>query len=130
MRNKHFRALEILRFGAQFQCSSFFSSLGKIWRTFEVFTDEGCDCEWSKQPSEVVSEGRRHGRVLHLPWSAFILFFFFLLLISWLALDPNIKLAYAADKWDEEYFESGLAQLEEMVIIHCYLELLIDSMLV
>ena len=31
------------------------------------------------------------------------------------ALDPNIKTAYAEDKWQEEFYNAGLQRLEEVV---------------
>ena len=36
-----------------------------------------------------------------------------------LVLDPNVKLAYAEDKWDDEAKEDGVARLEEVVCIVC-----------
>lgn len=34
-----------------------------------------------------------------------------------LALDPNIKLAYAEDKWEAKYFAAGRERLEEVVCL-------------
>jgi hypothetical protein len=31
------------------------------------------------------------------------------------ALDPNCKLAYVEDKWDEEYVDAGKEDLERLV---------------
>jgi hypothetical protein len=31
------------------------------------------------------------------------------------ALDPNIKMAYAEDKWQEEFYSASLQRLEEVV---------------
>lgn len=35
-----------------------------------------------------------------------------------LALDPNWKLAYAEEQWDEEFFHVGVAQLGKVVRVH------------
>jgi len=40
---------------------------------------------------------------------------FFFWLITPTALDPNVKDAYAADKWDPETYVEGMAQLEDVV---------------
>lgn len=34
---------------------------------------------------------------------------------NYIALDPNYKLAYTKDKWDTQYFEDGIAHLENLV---------------
>jgi hypothetical protein len=34
-----------------------------------------------------------------------------------LVLDPSLKLAYAADKWEQSCFKEGVAQLEKVVSI-------------
>jgi hypothetical protein len=39
-------------------------------------------------------------------------------LIICVALDPNIKLAYAEEKWDPEYFDHGRKSLEK--VAHTY----------
>jgi hypothetical protein len=41
-----------------------------------------------------------------------------------LALDPNIKTAYAEEKWQKEFFDAGLRRLEEVVSLSM---LLIDD---
>jgi hypothetical protein len=41
-----------------------------------------------------------------------------------LALDPNIKTAYAEEKWQQEFFDTGLRRLEEVVSLSM---LLIDD---
>lgn len=38
-----------------------------------------------------------------------------LLTLSSIALDPNIKLAYAESKWDTKYYKDGLERLESVV---------------
>ncbi|KAG2336033.1 hypothetical protein BDR05DRAFT_897307, partial [Suillus weaverae] len=42
-----------------------------------------------------------------------------------LALDPNYKLAYAKDKWDMQYFEDGMAHLENIVSAYLPLRALV-----
>jgi len=37
---------------------------------------------------------------------------------SIVALDPNWKLAYAQEKWAPEFFQGGVAQLEQIVLFH------------
>jgi hypothetical protein len=37
-----------------------------------------------------------------------------------LALDPNVKLAYAEDKWDAEARQDGIARLEAVVNMLSY----------
>jgi hypothetical protein len=37
-----------------------------------------------------------------------------------LALDPNVKLAYAEDKWDAEAMQDGIARLEAVVHMLSY----------
>ena len=38
-----------------------------------------------------------------------------ILMMLLLALDPNVKLAYAEDKWDAEATQDGIARLEAVV---------------
>jgi hypothetical protein len=40
---------------------------------------------------------------------------FFLLTVWWVALDPNWKLVYTEDKWDQDFYEAGIKQFEEVV---------------
>ncbi|KAG1875359.1 hypothetical protein C8R48DRAFT_592907, partial [Suillus tomentosus] len=35
--------------------------------------------------------------------------------VYYIALNPNYKLAYGKDKWDTQYFEDGMAHLENLV---------------
>jgi len=41
-------------------------------------------------------------------------------MILLLALDPNVKLAYAEDKWDAEATQDGIARLEAVVHMLSY----------
>ena len=43
-----------------------------------------------------------------------------ILMILLLALDPNVKLAYAEDKWDAEATQDGIARLEAVVHMLSY----------
>src|SRR5436190_2575855 len=58
-----------------------------------------------------------------LMYTSFVLVCFFpikrlsKLIISYVALDPSIKLAYAEQEWETEYFERGREQLEQVVCV-------------
>ena len=46
------------------------------------------------------------------------------LTILYVALDPNWKLVYTEDKWDQDFYEAGVKKFEEVVRmllhIHCH----------
>ena len=39
------------------------------------------------------------------------------LILLHLALDPNVKLAYATDKWDSEAMQDGIVHLKAVVVL-------------
>ena len=53
---------------------------------------------------------------LHVyPFTLYFLIKIYLLTFWFIVLDPNIKNAYALDKWDAESYAAGMGQLEKVV---------------
>ena len=65
----------------------------------------------------MVPRDGRYGCVLHLSWYVSTVSYscFLAFANGDKVLDPNVKLAYAEDKWDAENLDEGVSRLEEVV---------------